>query len=79
MEATILDLRYKMRDVLKAMDRRETVQIKYHGKIKGEIIPCHSQEKLKTSEHPMFGMLKNDRQDPGEVIAVMRRSRYRDL
>lgn len=34
-----MDLRYKMNDVLKALDRNERVTILYHGKIKGVIVP----------------------------------------
>lgn len=36
MKATVVDLRYKMNDVLKALDRNETVTILYHGKVKGD-------------------------------------------
>lgn len=39
MKASIVDLRYKMNDVLKALDRNEQVTILYHGKIKGVIMP----------------------------------------
>jgi hypothetical protein len=34
MEASVLDLRYRMDEVLKALDRREKVIILYHGKVK---------------------------------------------
>ena len=39
MKATIVDLRYRMKDVLRALDRREDVSILYHGKLKGTIRP----------------------------------------
>ncbi len=32
MKATVLDLRYKMNEVLKALDKRERVTILYHGR-----------------------------------------------
>jgi hypothetical protein len=35
MEASVVDLRYKMRDVLEALERRESVQILCHGDEKG--------------------------------------------
>jgi hypothetical protein len=79
MEASVLDLRYKMRDVLSALNRREKVHIKYHGKSKGEIVPWRSGEKRKSSEHPLFGMLKHGKEEPAEIVATMRRSRYRGL
>jgi len=34
MNASILDLRYKTRDILAALDNREPVTILYHGKTK---------------------------------------------
>jgi len=54
MDASILDLRYKMRNVLNALNRRERVRILYHGKVKGEIIPSKGNSKIKTNQHPMF-------------------------
>lgn len=39
MEASIVDLRYKMKDVLQSLDRNENVKIYYHGKLKGIIYP----------------------------------------
>lgn len=75
MEATILDLRYKMHDVLTALNRHEKVSIKYHGKVKGEIVPIGSFNKPKSSTHPLFGMLKNETEFPSEIVSKMRRSR----
>jgi len=37
MKANVVDLRYKMNDVLKALDRNEQVTVLYHGKVKGII------------------------------------------
>lgn len=79
MDASILDLRYKMREVLKALGRREKVRILYHGKIRGEIVPPGNQEKHKTTDHPIFGMLKSEEESPVEVVNKMRRNRYNDI
>ena len=35
MKASVVDLRYRINDILKAIDRNEEVTILYHGKIKG--------------------------------------------
>jgi len=56
MKASIVDLRYKMKDVLKALDQNEEVKILYHGKIKGTIIPNIINTSSKIKEHPFFGM-----------------------
>ena len=79
MEASIVDLRYRMREVLDALNRREKVQIKYHGRVKGEIIPVRAGPRKKSSEHPLFGMLKNEGKTPGRIVSEMRKPRYHDL
>ncbi len=79
MDASILDLRYKMREVLKALSRREKVRILYHGKIRGEIVPPGNLEKNKTVDHPIFGMLKSEKEDPVEIVNKLRSKRYHDL
>ena len=56
MEATIVDLRYKMNDVLKALDRNEKVTVLYRGKVKGVLLPSDKRKPLKVAEHPFFGM-----------------------
>jgi len=76
MDASILDLRYKMRDVLKALNRRERVRIFYHGKIKGEIVPSKGKSLMKTVDHPIFGIEK-DKTNPVEIVSQMRRGRIK--
>jgi hypothetical protein len=61
MKASIVDLRYNMRDILKALDRNERVIILYHGKIKGIINPCNETGSLRIREHPFFGMYEGER------------------
>jgi antitoxin (DNA-binding transcriptional repressor) of toxin-antitoxin stability system len=39
MNATIVDLRYKMKHVLRAIDRGETVTVLYRGKERAKLIP----------------------------------------
>ncbi len=75
MEASILDLRYRMHDVIKALDKREKVRILYHGKIKGEIIPSKNRKGMKSIDHPLFGSLKKDTVNPSALVAAMRRRR----
>ena len=39
MKATIVDLRYRMKDVLRAIDRGEAVTVLYRGKEKAKLMP----------------------------------------
>ncbi len=84
MKATIVDLRYKMNDVLKAMERNEKVTVLYRGKIKGVLIPSSAPGKpekgKKISEHPFFGMLStNSKKSVLDVMEELRGERYSDL
>lgn len=78
MDANIVDLRYKMKDVLKALECRETVNVYYHGKLKGTIIPASSKKKVRSQDHPFFGSDK-DKRPVEEVMRELRRGRYHDL
>jgi len=76
MQATILDLRYRMRDVLKALDRRESVRVLYHGKLKGTIVPAGTGSGKSVTEHPFFGMRRNDKRSVEDVMQELRGGRY---
>ena len=78
MQATVVDLRYHMNDVLKALDRNEDVDILYRGKTKGVLMAKGDRTRAKVEEHPFFNM----RRFTGSVEAEMDRlrgGRYRDL
>jgi len=77
MKASIIDLRYKMKDVLKALDRKEEVTILYHGKVKGVIVPVNNKKNKKVKDHPFFGMLKSSDISVSEEMQNLRGSRYR--
>lgn len=79
MKASVVDLRYNMKDVLKALDRNEKVTILYHGKAKGIIVPANNKKYNKVKEHPFFGMSKDDKQSVSDEINDLRGPRYNDI
>ena len=79
MKATIVDLRYKMNDVLKALDRNEKVTVLYRGKVKGTLIPSSKKTKEKITDHPFFGMSSNKDVSVQNVMDDLRGSRYNDI
>jgi antitoxin (DNA-binding transcriptional repressor) of toxin-antitoxin stability system len=85
MKASIVDLRYRMKDVLRAIDRGETVTVLYRGKEKATLVPingaCDKKKPIKLSDSPFFGMWKDreDMKDPVAWVRKIRRSRIRDL
>lgn len=80
MKATIVDLRYKMNDVLKALDRNERVTVLYRGKVKGILIPPKKEKRpIKITEHPFFGMFQESERSVEEELDTLRRARYDDI
>jgi len=80
MKASIVDLRYKMKDVLAALKRNEVVKIFYHGKISGTIIPPQSEKnKNKVEQHSFFGMHKVAKNSVTEEMNRLRGGRYEDI
>jgi antitoxin (DNA-binding transcriptional repressor) of toxin-antitoxin stability system len=82
MKATILDLRYRMKDVLRAIDRGETVTVLYRGKEKARILPIAGKgEDARAEDQDFFGMWK-DRQelaDPAGYVSKLRQPRFGGL
>ncbi len=76
MKASIVDLRYKMRDILKALMRNERITIISHGKIKGFIMPALHEGVKKVSEHPFFGSQKPTHLSVTEEMDQLRGPRY---
>ena len=76
MKASIVDLRRRMADVLRALDRNEPVKILYRGKEKAVLVPANrmTTQTGPVAEHPAFGMWK-DRLDNEDVLACVRRMR----
>ena len=82
MKASIVDLRYRMKDVLKALDRGETVRVMYHGKEKALMVPSRKKSKRKMEDSPFFGLqadLPKDAKSVQKYIREMRKPRYADL
>ena len=80
MKASIVDLRYRMNDVLKALDRNETVTIMYHGDKKGTIVPYQANQPVdQVQQTALFGMYKDDKESVDDVMEKLRGNRYRDI
>ena len=77
MNATIVDLRYNMKHVLRAIDRGETVTVLYRGKERAKltpIAPAPGTSTPKTKDQPLFGLWK-DRDDLADPAAYVRNLR----
>ena len=76
MKASIVDLRYKTSDILRALDRNESVTVLYHGKVKGIIKPARERSKLKVKDHSFFGMHSKSDTEVLEELGNLRKSRH---
>jgi antitoxin (DNA-binding transcriptional repressor) of toxin-antitoxin stability system len=79
MNATIVDLRYNMKHVLRAIDRGETVTVLYRGKERAKltpIAPAPCSGTPKTKDQPLFGLWK-DREDLVDPASYIRHLRLR--
>lgn len=76
MKASIVDLRYKSNDILKALDRNESVTVLYHGKVKGVIKPVRERSEFKVKDHPFFGMNKEHEETVLQELENLRKPRH---
>ena len=81
MEASVLDLRKRMREVMTAIDRRETVTLTHRGKRRALIVPLTQSKKtkLKTADLAAFGMWSDrpETADPAAYVETIRKPRFR--
>ena len=74
MKVSILDLRRRMKDILLALDRNESVTILYRGKEKAILSPIRQRTRKPVKDHEAFGMWR-DREDMADVDAYVRNLR----
>jgi hypothetical protein len=83
MKANFLDFRKNMKDIIKALELNEPVEIYYRGKKKGTIVPEKTGKKKRifAMDHPAFGMWKDreDMKNPTKWVHDMRRKPRYDI
>ena len=78
MEASVVDLRYRMNEILKALEHNEDVSIMSRGRLRGVIKPVRGKPGIKVREHPFFSMLESS-ETVEQQVDRLRGGRYRDL
>jgi prevent-host-death family protein len=80
MQASITELRYKTKQILKAVDRRETVELTFHGKVRARIVPVEAPKKRPAlKDDPFVGMGKDDMEPVESIMNRLRAPRYHGL
>ncbi len=75
-KASILELRYKMKDVLRALDRKQQVTILYRGNVKRTITPADSTAETSERKHPFFGSLSGEQTSITGEMEKLRGGRF---
>ncbi len=79
MEASVLDLRKRMREVMSAIDRHERVTLTHRGRRRAVIVPLTEarQSKIRVTDLPAFGMWaeRSDMTDPVAYVEELRKPR----
>ena len=72
MEASVLDLRKRMREVMSAIDRRERVTLTHRGRRRAVIVPFGeaASGRVKVADLAAFGMWA-DRADMADPVAYV--------
>ena len=80
MEASVLDLRKRMREVMMAIDRHETVTLTHRGKRRAMIVPWEKtrKAKVKVADLSAFGMWSDrpETVDPAAYVEGIRKPRF---
>jgi antitoxin (DNA-binding transcriptional repressor) of toxin-antitoxin stability system len=82
MNASIVDLRYKTKQILQALERREQVNLTWHGTLKGTIMPATPATLEKESPmaaHPFCRQRLGENQSIESEMGRLRGGRYNDL
>lgn len=78
MRATVVDMRYHMNDVLKALDRHEQVSVLFRGRVKGILRSADVPVGSSVKAHPFFGS-DTGRRPVAKIMDDLRGGRVRDL
>ena len=76
MHASVMDLRKRMREIIRALERNENVTLFYRGKKKGVIHPHRDTTARKVEEHRFFGAGKESQLSVEEEMNRLRGKRY---
>jgi prevent-host-death family protein len=77
MKASVMDLRYRTKDILRALEAREEITLTHRGTEKGKIIPVKAITRAHGSlhEHPAVGMWADRAETVPELISRIRKPR----
>ena len=77
MKASVMDLRYRTKEVLRALEGREEIILTHRGTTKGKIIPIEGKisSSPRITGHEAIGMWSDAQETVPELIARIRKPR----
>lgn len=77
MKASVMDLRYRTREILRALEAKEEITLTHRGTEKGTIIPASSlsPDSKSLADHPAVGMWADQTESVPDLIARIRQPR----
>jgi antitoxin (DNA-binding transcriptional repressor) of toxin-antitoxin stability system len=77
MKASAMDLRYRTKEVLRALEANEEVVLTHRGNKKGTIVPvaAESSQRVKVASHEAIGMWADEVETVAEKLARIRKPR----
>ncbi len=75
MKASVVDLRYHMKEVLQALKRRERIDIFERNKLIGHFVPVEKKPQMRMIDHPFIGSAADDKRPVLEVLREWRKPR----
>ncbi len=77
MQASVVDLRYKTKDILACLRRKQKVELTCRGKIEGIIVPVtEPSDRPPMSSHPAVGMWKDQAEPVPAMVKRLREPRF---
>ena len=77
MNASLVELRTRTKEIMRAVDRNEVVNLYSHGKLRAQIVPPKSAKKRPSvMDDPLCGYCKDDPEPAAEKARRLRRNRY---
>jgi antitoxin (DNA-binding transcriptional repressor) of toxin-antitoxin stability system len=77
MKASVMDLRYRTKEVLRALEANEEIVLTHRGNRKGKIVPiaAESSERMKVASHEAVGMWADEVETVDEKLVRIRKPR----
>jgi len=77
MKASVVDLRYRTKEILRALDAGETIELTHRGQTKGSIVPAASAGGACPAllNDPAIGMWKDQEETVEDMVKRLRQPR----